>query len=81
METEILHRPWLQYDFELGPPGAAESEQNAGLSVCQVFQTEVFPEFLKGNSKEEAGSFLHRPGGLRTAPVMSLNHKWNQDMK
>ena len=45
----------------------------AGLSVCQVFQTEVFPEFLKGNSKEEAGKFFsHRPGGLRTAPVINF---------
>eukprot|EP00435_Cladocopium_sp_Y103_P006797 s249_g2.t1 len=54
-EDKMLKKRYAVYNFDgsLAELKGFEVKRRGELRLIQVFQTEVFPEFLKGNSKEE----------------------------
>ncbi|CAK9115054.1 DNA polymerase epsilon catalytic subunit A (DNA polymerase II subunit A) [Durusdinium trenchii] len=54
-EDKMLKKRYAVYDFDgsLAELKGFEVKRRGELRLIQVFQTEVFPEFLKGESKEE----------------------------
>ncbi|CAJ1420986.1 unnamed protein product, partial [Effrenium voratum] len=55
VEDKMLKKRYAVYNFDgsLAELKGFEVKRRGELRLIQVFQTEVFPEFLKGNSKEE----------------------------